>query len=64
MNHFFLLALLSEAQIKAKKAQFTSDVSDGDKYNRKLKNMKSLDKTAVGRKRCSLLSGSKFIEYI
>ncbi|XP_025405896.1 uncharacterized protein LOC112680112 [Sipha flava] len=52
------IALLSEAQIKAKKAQFTSDVSDGDKYNRKLKNMKSLDKTAVGRKRCSLLSGS------
>ncbi|CAI6365517.1 unnamed protein product [Macrosiphum euphorbiae] len=51
------IALLSEAKSKTDKAQFTSDVSDGNKYNRKLKMKKSLDKAAVSKKKSSVLSG-------
>ncbi|XP_022177277.1 uncharacterized protein LOC111038462 [Myzus persicae] len=50
------IALLSEALSKTDKAQFTSDVSDGNKYNNKLKKMKLLDKAPVGEKRSSVLA--------
>ncbi|VVC42629.1 Hypothetical protein CINCED_3A016536 [Cinara cedri] len=53
------MASLSEAQIKAEKVQFTSDVSDVDKYNIKHKKKKTLNRSAfVQKKKSSLLSVS------